>query len=105
MDPMKLFIKNRTKLLRDIKELGLPKILVQNYGFYMSLHPKNYSLVDLELIFRAEEGAKSNTNVRIGLADVVFKNISKPDNLVTKCKKCYSIRNSTGEKVCEMYWI
>ena len=101
MDPMKLFVKNRRRLLETIEKLGLPRIIMQKHGFCIKVSPKNYSFVGEEIIFRTAEGINSDANVQIGLADVVLEN----DNLMTKCKKCYSIRNSTGEKVCEMYWI
>ncbi|MCL0081288.1 hypothetical protein M1N64_03560 [Peptococcaceae bacterium] len=105
MDPVKLFIINRRRLLETIEKLGLPKIIMQKHGLCIKVSPKNYSFVGDEIIFRIAEGINSDANVQIGLADVVFKNTSKPDNLVMNRQKGYSVcNNNTRDEICELYW-
>jgi hypothetical protein len=89
-------------LLEDIKKMGLPTVHNFRFGWNYTLHPIGYETEhDYIIKFIINE----NSFFEVCSNYTELQEISRPDNLIIECEKCYRIiRENTNEPLGYLYW-
>ena len=89
-------------LLNDLKELGLPIIHNYSHGFYYSVSVDDFEedkeMKNIKLV-------AGNGHFCISFLDADLTVVTRPSNLIIKCKKCYAVfQKETGRHLGYLYW-
>ncbi|MHB1418874.1 MAG: hypothetical protein ACYCX4_04690 [Bacillota bacterium] len=90
------------RLIEDIKELGMPVILINNFGFVVRIDPTTLNIEDHDILYTSNDViVRISTNGQVEL-----QSKHRPDNYIIECKRCYNLRQiRTDEVLAEIFWV